>query len=209
MGEAEAEPPACLATTGPSTPTRPQLGGDVRIVGNEVGDPRKAVVAYISFGSYHERTRTKEIAVTNVVEVRPDALASEDLEAFLRALEGPPQHAGQAARLVGADGTSIELPPSIHSLLLSAVDILKGGDGVSIIPLHAELTTVQAADILNISRPHLIKQLDAGALPHHMVGTHRRLKLLDVLAYRDRLDAEANRALDDMTADAEDLGLYE
>ncbi len=147
--------------------------------------------------------------MSDVVEVRPDALASEDLEAFVRALEGTPPRVGQTPRLVGPDGASIELPQSIHSLLVSVVDILKAGDGVSIIPLHAELTTVQAADILNVSRPHLIKQIEAGALPHHMVGSHRRLRLLDVLAYRDQLDVEANRALDEMAADAEDLGLYE
>lgn len=102
-----------------------------------------------------------------------------------------------------------ELPASIHTLLVSVVDILKRGDGVSIIPLHAELTTVQAAEVLNVSRPHLIKQVEAGSLPHHMVGTHRRLRLLDVLAYRDQRDAQANDALEAMTAEAEDLSLYE
>lgn len=147
--------------------------------------------------------------MTDVVEVRPDALASEDLDAFLRALDATPTRVGQTPRLVGPDGASIELPASIHDLLVTIVDILKAGDGVSIIPLHAELTTAQAAELLNISRPHLIKQIEAGALPHHMVGTHRRLKLADVLAYRDQLDAQANQALDAMAADAEDLGLYE
>ena len=146
--------------------------------------------------------------MSDVVEVRPGALGSEDLDAFVRALEGPPERAGETPRLVGPDGASIELPASIHDVLVSVVEILKAGDGVSIIPLHAELTTVQAADILNISRPHLIKQIAAGALPHHMVGTHRRLKLVDVLAYRDQLDAQANEALDAMAAEAEDLGLY-
>ncbi len=147
--------------------------------------------------------------MSDVVEVRPGALDSEDLNAFVLALEGPPTRAGQTPRLVGPDGASIELPASIHNVLVSVVDILKAGDGVSIIPLHAELTTVQAADVLNISRPHLIKQIEAGALAHYMVGTHRRLKLVDVLAYRDQLDAQASEALDDMAAEAEDLGLYQ
>lgn len=146
--------------------------------------------------------------MSDVVEVQPGALTPEDLDAFVRALEGAPVRAGQTPRLVGPDGASIELPASIHDVLVSVVEILQAGDGVSIIPLHAELTTVQAADILNISRPHLIKQIAAGALPHHMVGTHRRLKLVDVLAYRDQLDAQASEALDAMAAEAEDLGLY-
>ena len=70
-------------------------------------------------------------------------------------------------------------------------------------------TTVEAADLLNVSRPFLIKQLDAGALAHHMVGTHRRLRLADVLAYRDRMDRTAAEALAAMTAEAEELGLYD
>lgn len=74
--------------------------------------------------------------------------------------------------------------------------------------MHAALTTVEAASLLNVSRLFLIKQIEAGALPHHMVGTHRRLRLADVLAYRDRLDAQANDALDAMAADAEELGLF-
>ena len=147
--------------------------------------------------------------MSDVVEVRPDALVPEDFDAFVRALEAMPAGHGQTPHLVGPDGATIELPPTIHDLLVSIVDILKRGDGVSIIPLHAELTTVQAAEVLNVSRPHLIKQLEAGALPHHMVGTHRRLRLVDVLAYRDQLDAQANEALNAMTDEAEDLGLYE
>ncbi len=139
-------------------------------------------------------------AMSDVLEVRPGTLAPEALDAVVRALDG--------AGLVDRDGHVVELPEGIQSVLVSIVENLRSGNGVSVIPLHAELTTVQAAELLNVSRPHLIKQIEAGEVPHHMVGTHRRLKLVDVLAYRDRLDAQANEALDAMTADAEDLGLY-
>lgn len=144
--------------------------------------------------------------MSDVLEVRPDALGPEVLEAVVRALEGT---GTSLPRLVGPDGDAIELPERIQSLLVSIVENLRAGNGVSVIPLHAELTTVQAAELLNMSRPHLIKQIEAGEIPHHMVGTHRRLKLVDVLAYRDRLEAQANEALDAMTAEAEDLGLYQ
>lgn len=60
-----------------------------------------------------------------------------------------------------------------------------------------------------MSRPYLIRQLEAGDLPYHMVGTHRRLRLADVLAYRDRMDAQSEQALAAMTAEAEELGLYD
>ena len=109
--------------------------------------------------------------MNDVLEVRPGALTPEDLDALVQGLKEAPARTGQAPRLVGSNGASIELPGTIRALLVSVVDILKRGEGVSIIPLHAELTTVQAAEVLNVSRPHLVKQLQAGALPHHMVGT--------------------------------------
>lgn len=147
--------------------------------------------------------------MSDVLEVRPDALRPEALDAVVRALESSDAGGRATSQLVGRDGKAIELPEGIHTLLVSIVENLRAGNGVSVIPLQAELTTVQAAELLNVSRPHLIKQIEAGELPHHMVGTHRRLKLLDVLAYRDRLAARADEALDAMTVEAEDLGLYE
>ncbi|HXH56241.1 excisionase family DNA-binding protein [Iamia sp.] len=146
--------------------------------------------------------------MTDVLEVRPGAVRPEELDAFERALDYAPRMLG-TPRLVGPDGVEIGLPEGIHALLVSIVENLKAGNGVSVIPLHAELTTVEAAHLLNVSRPFLIKQLEGGELPHHMVGTHRRLRLADVLTYRDRLDAQAEEALDAMAAEAEDLGLYD
>lgn len=144
--------------------------------------------------------------MSDVLEVRPDTLAPEELDAVVRALEGA---AVGGSRLVSRDGEAIELPEGIQALLMLIAENLRAGNGVSVIPLHAELTTVQAAELLNVSRPYLIKQIEAGEIPHHMVGTHRRLNLVDVLAYRDRLDGQADAALDAMTAEAEDLGLYQ
>jgi excisionase family DNA binding protein len=146
--------------------------------------------------------------MSDVLEVRPGAVRPDQLDAFERALEGTSAQVGPTARLVGPDGSETELPEGIHALLVSIVDNLKAGNGVSVIPMHAELTTVEAAELLNVSRPFLIKKIEAGDLTHHMVGTHRRLRLADVLAYRDRVDAEANDALAAMSAEAEDLGLY-
>lgn len=148
--------------------------------------------------------------MSGVLELRPESIQDADLEGVSRALfalTAPKAH--RAPRLVGPDGIEIELPETIHALLVSIVENLKAGNGVSVIPIHAELTTVEAAQLLNVSRPFLIKQIESSLLPHHMVGTHRRLKLADVLDYRDRLDTQASKALDAMTAEAEDLGLYD
>ena len=145
--------------------------------------------------------------MSDVLEVRPGAVQPDQLDEFERLLGHV--RAGGTARLVAPDGSEIELPGDIHALLVSIVEQLKAGNGVSVIPMHAELTTVEAADLLNVSRPFLIKKIEAGEIAHHMVGTHRRLRLADVLAYRDRMDAQANDGLDAMVAEAEELGLYE
>lgn len=145
--------------------------------------------------------------MSDVLEVRPGEVPPQDLAAFERALE--PLRRGETAKLIGPEGDAIDLPEGIHDLLVTIVENLKAGNGVTVIPMHAELTTVEAAELLNVSRPYLIKQLEAGALPFHMVGTHRRLRLADVLSYRDRADAEAEAALAAMSAEAEELDLYD
>lgn len=162
---------------------------------------RESVIALIAFSTYAE-------LMSDVLEVRPGEVPPKQLAEFERVLE-PVRGVGQSPRLIGPDGTTIELPEGIHELLASIVEHLKAGNGVTVIPMHAELTTVEAAELLNVSRPYLIKQLEAGALSFHMVGTHRRLRLADVLAYRDRIDTDAEDALAAMSAEAEALALYD
>ncbi|MFN0092011.1 MAG: excisionase family DNA-binding protein [Acidimicrobiales bacterium] len=141
-------------------------------------------------------------------EIRPGSVEERELAVLERALtrrtSGRP-----AAQLLGGDGTPVDVPAELVDVLVAIVHELKAGNGVSIAALHAELTTVEAAELLNVSRPYLIKQLDAGALPFRMVGSHRRIRLVDVLAYRDRQDAGANKALDELTRQAEELDLYD
>ena len=78
---------------------------------------------------------------------------------------------------------------------------------MTIIPDHAELTTVQAADLLNVSRPYLIKLLDDKAIPHRKVGKHRRIRVDDVMAYKDAIDREREEILDQLTREAQEQGL--
>lgn len=99
--------------------------------------------------------------------------------------------------------------PELVVILRAVVEQLRAGNGVSVASVHAELTTVEAAEMLGVSRPHLVKLLEQGAMPHRMVGSHRRVRLVDVLAYRDRQDEQSRRALDELTAHAEELGLYD
>jgi excisionase family DNA binding protein len=129
------------------------------------------------------------------------------IEVLRRALEERGAGAS-AARLLSMGGEPIEVPGSVLELLERVVHALAAGDAVAVLPVHAELTTQEAADLLNVSRPYLIGLLDDGALPfERTAGGHRRLRLADVLAYKHVRDDDRRAALDEMSSEAERLGL--
>jgi excisionase family DNA binding protein len=86
--------------------------------------------------------------------------------------------------------------------------LLASGQGVQVMPDAAELTTQQAADLLNVSRPYLIGLLEAGEIPYRMVGTHRRIRFEDLREYKRRDDLKRRQAADALTNLSEELGLY-
>jgi excisionase family DNA binding protein len=98
----------------------------------------------------------------------------------------------------------IELPAGAVALLMEVLEAMAAGRGVTIIPENAELTTVEAAGILNVSRPYFIKLLDEKVIPHRLVGKHRRVLIDDLMAYKQRIDAEREDALALLTADAQE-----
>jgi excisionase family DNA binding protein len=139
--------------------------------------------------------------------------ATEDerpaLEAIARLLEGALRDpAGGMPRLVGARGEAVALPESVCRVLRRAVRQLAQGRVVTVLPLDAELTTQQAADLLAVSRPHFVKLLEGGAIPFVRTGTHRRVRFRDVMEYRERRDAARQRALAELTQLSEEAGLY-
>lgn len=103
---------------------------------------------------------------------------------------------------------TIELPPVAVSLLVRLLKDLASGHAVTLIPIHAELTTQQAADLLGVSRPFIIKQIGEGKLPYRMVGAHRRILFADFMVYRKGLIAEREGALDELAARAQEDGAY-
>jgi excisionase family DNA binding protein len=130
-----------------------------------------------------------------------------DLARFARGLEGIP--GSTKARLVGPDGSYLDIPDELYSVLRDAVMALSQGMAISIAPHNTMLTTQEAADLLNISRPTLVRLLTDGEIPHTMRGRHRRVMLRDILDYQDRTRQDRRRSLDEMAADAEDDDLYE
>lgn len=108
----------------------------------------------------------------------------------------------------GDDRDEIVVPQAAFKLFVEILAAMANGQGVTVMPLHAELTTQEAADLLNVSRPFVVRLLEAGQIPCKKVGTHRRIRLVDVLRYKERDDAERRRMLDELSADAQDLGEY-
>ncbi|ESR22782.1 hypothetical protein N177_3919 [Lutibaculum baratangense AMV1] len=105
------------------------------------------------------------------------------------------------------DGTELALPRSASRLLEHLLAEMSRGNAVTLIPVHAELTTQEAADFLNVSRPYLIKLLESGDVPYHKIGTHRRVRFADLEAYRRQIESRRNRAMDDLADQAQDLEL--
>jgi excisionase family DNA binding protein len=111
--------------------------------------------------------------------------------------------------LVGPDGERLELPPEVFEVLREVVEALAQGLAITIAPHQMVLSTSEAADILGVSRPTLVRLLESGEIPFDQPGRHRRVRLADVLAYSERARRQRAAALDQMVADAEDAGLYE
>ena len=99
----------------------------------------------------------------------------------------------------------LELPTGAVALLMEILEAMAAGRGLTLIPENAELTTVQAADVLNVSRPFLIRLLDENILPHRKVGKHRRIRMEDVMAYKAKIDRDREAVLDELAREAQDL----
>jgi len=107
------------------------------------------------------------------------------------------------------DEPVVTLPSSAIHLLLRVLTEMASGNAVTLVPHHAELTTQQPADMLNVSRPYLVKLLEEGAIPFHKVGTHRRLYFRDAMAHKERVDSARETSLDELAALGQELNLDE
>jgi excisionase family DNA binding protein len=141
---------------------------------------------------------------------RGPVVADEQEKHALRELDAKlPGLPEDGAVLVGPNGERLPLPASAYAVLVRAVHEMARGRAVTLAPVDTDLSTHQAAELLNVSRPFLVKKLLGAEIPFHYVGTHRRIKLGHLLAYRQRRDREARAALREMAAEAQELGLYE
>jgi len=131
-------------------------------------------------------------------------LARESATTLSRLLRDHPEIDRARVRL---DDEDLVLPRAALDMLRNLLSEMAQGNAVTIVPVHAELTTQEAANMLNVSRPHLVKLLTEGKIAYTMVGSHRRVRLTDLLAYKQDQDAASRSALDELTEQAQDLGL--
>jgi excisionase family DNA binding protein len=102
---------------------------------------------------------------------------------------------------------TVEIPAAALRLLVGILNELAEGHAVTLMPIQAELTTQQAADFLNVSRPYLIRLLEEGQIPFHKTGTHRRIFLRDLLSYKTKIKEQRRQSLQELTALSQELGM--
>lgn len=111
-------------------------------------------------------------------------------------------------KLVGPSGEARPLPDSLHSFLLELTGLLDEAKFVTVVRNQAQFTTVEAAALLGVSRQFLVNLLEKGEIPHHLVGTHRRVYAQDLFQYKAKRDADRHKAIVELAREGARLGLY-
>lgn len=142
-------------------------------------------------------------ALSDHTVLPPDTAGNAELDALTSALADDVEFS-----LVASDGRAFELTPELRNVLVHVSRALSEGRAVSVEPRRAVLSTQQAADLLGISRPTLVRLLESGEVPFSKPGRHRRVKLVDVLSYQQRHRALRRRELDEMGAEAAEIDAY-
>jgi excisionase family DNA binding protein len=141
--------------------------------------------------------------------VRPRDAEQPSIRELRKQLAARPEGKPAGAVLRAPDGMEIQLPESVFHVLRLVVEAMASGDAVSVVPVHAELTTQQAAELLNVSRPHFVKLLEGGEIKFRKVGSHRKVRLDDLLAYKDQRHREQEALLSKMANEGQETGLYD
>lgn len=141
-------------------------------------------------------------AINPISPVDRDAISK--LSRMIESLPASPT----SPMLIGRDGERVALPEEIFRVLTIVVDEMKSGHAITITPLSQRISTQEAADLLGLSRPTLVKLLEAGEIAYEQPGRHRRVLLTDIVKYREEKHRAVMDTLDTLTAEASGAGLY-
>ena len=142
------------------------------------------------------------------MQVLGHSLITADEKRELSKIAAAPNDESYVPKLVGPDGDFIILPHIVFEALKKIVNYMMNDNAILLIPQYKELTTQEAAQILGVSRPYLIDMLEQKKIPFTKVGSHRRIKLNDLLRYKKQLEAEEKQALDEIAQMSQDWGIY-
>lgn len=148
-------------------------------------------------------TRTREPIVPTAQDAAIAREASRMLAPYVEHLESLRFQVGEEKKVT----QKLLLPATAVRLLLDLLTEMAAGNAITLIPVHAQLTTQQAADVLNVSRPFLVSLLEQGKIPHVKVGTHRRILFEDLMRYKKDIDRERQKALDELVRESEKLNI--
>lgn len=148
-------------------------------------------------------TRTREPIVPTAQDAAIAREASRMLAPYVEHLESLRFQVGEEKKVT----QKLLLPATAIRLLLDLLTEMAAGNAITLIPVHAQLTTQQAADVLNVSRPFLVSLLEQGKIPHIKVGTHRRILFEDLMRYKKSIDRERQKALDELVRESEKLNM--
>jgi len=148
------------------------------------------------------------VTLSNVVHL-PTAQEAEEAKITSRALSKYAHNERLHLKIASNNNESEDLilPGYAINLLLAMLTEMSKGNAITVMPIHAELSTQETAELLNVSRPHLVDLLEQGKIPFRKVGTHRRVLAKDVFDYKQRIDEARLKALDDLAAQAQELGM--
>jgi excisionase family DNA binding protein len=158
----------------------------------------------INWSALMTRTASINITLPEEREVRAAVQGQRELAAYLAT-----NFETQRIQILDDRNVAhqIELPTSALRLLVDILAELAVGNAVRVVPVHAELTTQEAADLLNVSRPHFIKLLETQALPYHRTGKHRRIRFDDLMKFKVKRDQASERAMSELAKQAQELKL--
>ncbi|MDJ0899173.1 MAG: excisionase family DNA-binding protein [Xenococcus sp. MO_188.B8] len=150
--------------------------------------------------------RQRKIPIPTKADIELSARSSRVLASLTNSHQGTQKITVESER---GKEESLMIPSVAYELLIDILSQISQGNAVTIVPVKAELSTQQAANLLNVSRPYLIKLLESREIPYHKVGKHRRVLAQDLYKYKTDIDAKRSQSLDELTALSEELDLYE
>jgi excisionase family DNA binding protein len=156
--------------------------------------------------------RTMEDLIRRMTPVAAPPEERAQVEALSKALGGmihAPKRRAPKCQLLGPKGESIPLPETVFYVLERVVEVIARGDSITVVPVGREVTTQQAAELLSVSRQYLVRLLEEKRIPFRRTGKHRRLRVEDVLSFKEQRDKDRRAGLRDLSQMTQDVGGYD